>query len=205
MDPFSVLGVKPGASSDEVSAAYRRLAKRWHPDRGGGPGTQQQMARINVAYDLLRESLLESAAATSAASAASGASRPAGSAPRVRRREPASWVPRHVRRALGPELCGALEPGERVSFVVPTALWASPHTILAVTDRRLIWLLDDAVSHRVRWLRLGAITSVSTRRSWPLRRRAILRVHARDGRRFAFADLRPPTATAIVRAVRVPG
>lgn len=201
MDPFSVLGVKPGASSDEVSAAYRRLAKRWHPDRGGGPGREQQMARINVAYDLLRESLLESSAA---ASSASGAPRSAASAPRARRPEPASWVPRHVRRALGPELCRALEPGERVAFVVPTALWASPRTILAVTDRRLVWLLDDAVAHRVRWLRLGAITSVSTRRSWPLRRRAILRVHARDGRRFAFADLRPPTATAILRAVRAP-
>jgi len=194
VDPFSVLGVKPGASSDEVSAAYRHLAKRWHPDRGGGPGTEQQMARINVAYDLLRESLLESSAATSAAS---GASRPATGG-----REAAGWLPRHVRRALGPELCRTLEPGERVSLVVPTALWASPRTILAVTDRRLIWLLDDAVAHRVRWLRLGAVTSVSTRRSWPLRRRAVLRVHARDGRRFAFADLRPPTATAILRAVR---
>jgi len=201
VDPFSVLGVRPSASSDEVSAAYRRLAKRWHPDRGAGPGAEQQMARINVAYDLLRESLVESAAEARPARGGAGVRRRAAG---VRAREPAIWVPHHVRRALGPELCGALEPDEPVAHVVPTALWASPHTILAVTDRRLLWLLDDAVAHRVRWLRFGAIAGVGTRRSWPLRRRAVLRVLARDGRRFSFADLRPATAAAVARAVRVP-
>jgi hypothetical protein len=199
VDPFSVLGVRPGASSSEVSAAYRRLAKRWHPDRGGGASAQQQMAQINVAYDLLRESLLESAEAA-AAPKGPGGSRPASAARRVR--EPGSWLPRHVRKALGGELCRALEPGESVAFVVPAAQWASPHTILAVTDRRLLWLLDDAVAHRVRWLRFRAVDSVTARRSWPLRRRAVLRVCGRDGRRFAFADLRPATAAAIAAAVR---
>jgi len=35
----------------------------------------------------------------------------------------------------------------------------------------------------------------------PRRRVAVLRVEADDGRRFAFAELRPPTADAIVRQV----
>src|SRR3954447_21455204 len=54
VDPFSVLGVAPGASPGEVSAAYREQAKRWHPDRGGGAAAAARMAEINVAYDVLR-------------------------------------------------------------------------------------------------------------------------------------------------------
>ena len=39
---------------NEVGAAYREQAKRWHPDRGGGAQAERRMAEINVAYDLLR-------------------------------------------------------------------------------------------------------------------------------------------------------
>ena len=34
--------------------AYRRLAKRWHPDHGGGAAAAARMAEINSAYDVLR-------------------------------------------------------------------------------------------------------------------------------------------------------
>src|SRR5919198_1074102 len=54
MDPFAALEVPPGASAEEIAAAYRRLAKRWHPDRGGGAAAAARMAEINVAYDVLR-------------------------------------------------------------------------------------------------------------------------------------------------------
>jgi len=53
-DPFAVLGVTPGASGEEVAAAYRRLAKRWHPDRARGQEAARRMAEINAAYDLVR-------------------------------------------------------------------------------------------------------------------------------------------------------
>ena len=191
VDPFAVLGVKQGASREEVARAYRRLAKRWHPDRGGGRPAEETMARINAAYDLLRESV----AGELRAAAKPPPSRPA--APRA----PGAWLPRHVRQALGRELTRVLQPGEPVAFVTPAALWASPHAILAVTDRRLLWLLDDAVSHRVRSLRFRAVAAVHARLSWPLRRSAVLRVETTDGRRFAFADLRPGTAAAIARHV----
>ena len=57
VDPFTVLGVPPGASPDEVAAAYRELAKAWHPDRRGADG-EDRMAEINVAYELLRAGAL---------------------------------------------------------------------------------------------------------------------------------------------------
>lgn len=34
-DPFRVLGLPPTASQEQVKAAYRRLARRLHPDAGG--------------------------------------------------------------------------------------------------------------------------------------------------------------------------
>ena len=32
-DPYKVLGLKAGASPDEIRSAYRRLVKKYHPDR----------------------------------------------------------------------------------------------------------------------------------------------------------------------------
>jgi hypothetical protein len=48
--PFQVLGVGANASREEVERAYRLLASKHHPDRGGD---EQQMARINTARDQL--------------------------------------------------------------------------------------------------------------------------------------------------------
>jgi hypothetical protein len=109
-----------------------------------------------------------------------------------------------VRRALGPELLAALAPNEDVALVTPAAAWASPQALLAVTDRRLLWLLDDAVTGRVRSLSFGAIAGVATRLAWPRRRHAVLRIERRNGRRpLTFSELRPETAEAIARHVRV--
>jgi hypothetical protein len=47
-DPFATLGVGPDATSEEIRAARRRLAKVNHPDQGGDPVTMQ---RINEAAD----------------------------------------------------------------------------------------------------------------------------------------------------------
>jgi hypothetical protein len=114
-----------------------------------------------------------------------------------------AWLPSAIRRALGPELLSALEPGERVELVTPAATWASPSTLLAATDRRLLWVLDDAVSNRVRSLRYRDVAHADQGQMWPRRSRSRLRVQPRYGRRrWTFSDLRPATAAAIAGFVR---
>ena len=52
-EPHTILGVRPSCGEREVRAAFKRLARRWHPDRGGDGAV---MARIAAAKDsLLRQ------------------------------------------------------------------------------------------------------------------------------------------------------
>lgn len=54
-DPYQVLGVSQDASEDEIRQAYRRLAKKYHPDLNPGDAqAAQKMNEINEAYDLLK-------------------------------------------------------------------------------------------------------------------------------------------------------
>ena len=188
VDPYSILGVRVGAPEHELSAAYRAQAKRWHPDRGGGEEAARRMAQINAAYDLLR------------AEAAHGVPARA-SAPARRRGERGSWLPDAVRRARGPELLDALADDEAGRIVTPARTWASPRSVLAVTERRLLWLLDDAPVARVRSLAYREVATVSLRMR---RRAATLSLRTIGGRRHSFAGLRPHTASVIERHLREP-
>ena len=54
-DPYSVLGVKPGASTEELHDAYRRLVKLHHPDRNGGSAeSTRRFQEIQRAFETLR-------------------------------------------------------------------------------------------------------------------------------------------------------
>ncbi|MEY2432723.1 MAG: molecular chaperone DnaJ [Acidimicrobiaceae bacterium] len=53
MDPYHVLGVASEASADEIHVAYRRLARRLHPDAGGSDAAQ--MALVNDAWRILSD------------------------------------------------------------------------------------------------------------------------------------------------------
>lgn len=113
-------------------------------------------------------------------------------------------LPPAVRRALGAELRSALQPGEDVGIVVPVTTWASPQTTLAVTDRRALWLLDDAPVHRVRSLALADLVRVRVRPPRPWRPRAQVECTDRRGRRTVFGELPPATAAAVARRMLRP-
>jgi len=55
-DPYAVLGVPRGATQTEIAAAYKSLAKKYHPDLNPDDIlAAKRMAEVNEAYNLLKE------------------------------------------------------------------------------------------------------------------------------------------------------
>jgi len=54
-DPYKLLGVSQGASEEEITKAYRRLARKYHPDvNQGSPEAAKKMTEINAAYEQIK-------------------------------------------------------------------------------------------------------------------------------------------------------
>lgn len=53
-DPYELLGVEKGASQKEIQKAYRKLAKKYHPDLNpGDKEAQRRFQDVSAAYDIL--------------------------------------------------------------------------------------------------------------------------------------------------------
>jgi len=54
-DPYKTLQVDPEAEDEVIQAAYRRLARKYHPDVAPGADAATRMAAINAAWELIGE------------------------------------------------------------------------------------------------------------------------------------------------------
>ena len=54
-DYYETLGVAPQASDADIKAAYRRLARKYHPDVSSEAGAEEKFKAVNEAYEALRD------------------------------------------------------------------------------------------------------------------------------------------------------
>jgi len=54
-DYYKVLQVDPAADPDIITVAYKRLARKYHPDLNPSPEATRRMQAINTAYQILRD------------------------------------------------------------------------------------------------------------------------------------------------------
>lgn len=99
-DPYKTLQVDPEAEDEVIGAAYRRLARKYHPDVAAGPEAAARMAAINAAWEVIGDPARRAAfdrdrAAAAGAASATGAGAGAAEARREARAHSApSGTPR---------------------------------------------------------------------------------------------------------------
>jgi DnaJ-class molecular chaperone len=54
-DYYDILGLKKTATDDEIRAAYRKLARKYHPDMNKSPDAAAKLSAVQEAYDVLTD------------------------------------------------------------------------------------------------------------------------------------------------------
>jgi len=54
-DYYAILGVAKHASQDDIQAAYRKLARKYHPDINQAPEAEDRFKEIGEAYEVLKD------------------------------------------------------------------------------------------------------------------------------------------------------
>ena len=54
-DYYAILQIQATASQNEIKSQFRKLAKKWHPDRKQSDDAEEKMAQINTAYEVLSD------------------------------------------------------------------------------------------------------------------------------------------------------
>ncbi|RYG86323.1 MAG: hypothetical protein EON59_10270 [Alphaproteobacteria bacterium] len=55
MDYYRLLGVARDAEPEVIAAAYKALARKYHPDTGGESASKEQLQALNEAYSVLSD------------------------------------------------------------------------------------------------------------------------------------------------------
>ena len=54
-DYYAILGVGRDASEDDIKRAYRKLARKYHPDVSKEAGAEEKFKEVSEAYETLRD------------------------------------------------------------------------------------------------------------------------------------------------------